>query len=604
MAGLAAVIACTALIPGLSGGWLFDDFGSIVTNRAVDLTALDYGELRRLALSFGIENGGLPRPIAMLSFGLNAYFGDGTPWAFKTTNLAIHAVNGVLVATLTSLIWGWLRPGTQANWLMLAGVSIAWTAHPLQASTVLYVVQRMEMLCATFTLISLIAYLRWRIALRDGSGWSAWGWIATSALSAVLALLSKETAVLIPLYVLVLEFTVLSFHCGSSVHSNRLRIAGWACLAVALVAYFAANIHYAGHTGYLARDFSATDRLLSQPAILTMYLGQTLMPSIERMPFYYDQLVAPSATDIRAWVATGALAGLAGAAFLLRRRAPELMFGVTWFLAAHAITSSTAPLELAFEHRNYLALLGPLVALIWGSARALGTERARLHHALTVVAILVCTGLGALRANYWGDVYALAHLHAELNPESARAQMDLGEQFMALAQHDPSSPFYTQAVEQFERVAALPNNTILGEHGLILMAASFGAAAKQDWWNSLIAKLEERPIKPQDVDALNGMTNESLAGLKLDAIMLSRANLIAARRGRLSTPLLFVSAQHALTVAKDRPAAIELFARALEGAERTDPAYAMRARRGIESLGGQQLMADVDAWMPHRERQL
>ena len=47
-------------------------------------------------------------------------------------------------------------------------IALAWAVHPLQVSSVLYIVQRMEMLVATFTLLALLAYLRGRLAQRNG----------------------------------------------------------------------------------------------------------------------------------------------------------------------------------------------------------------------------------------------------------------------------------------------------------------------------------------------------------------------------------------------------------------------------------------------------
>ena len=57
------------------------------------------------------------------------------------------------------------------------------------------------------------------------------------------------------------------------------------------------------------------------------------------------------------------MALLVAAAFALRHRLPMFSLGLFWFLGAHLLTSSVLPLELVFEHRNYFALLGVLLAI-------------------------------------------------------------------------------------------------------------------------------------------------------------------------------------------------------------------------------------------------
>src|SRR5699024_7915595 len=113
------------------------------------------------------------------------------------------------------------------------------------------------------------------------------------------------------------------------------------------------------------RNFSTAERVLSQLRILPLYLQQILLPLPSNMYFYYDDF-APS----RGWLSPATT--LAGAAFLLglllaawqlRKRLPLFALGVAWFFAAHFMTSNVIALELVFEHRNYFALFGVLLAL-------------------------------------------------------------------------------------------------------------------------------------------------------------------------------------------------------------------------------------------------
>ena len=95
----------------------------------------------------------------MFTFALNYALG-GSTMGFKATNLAIHLVNTLLLVILQSVVAsGWHashddddRPlGASHSWALI--LVTAWALHPLQVSTVLYVVQRMELLGLTFTLL-------------------------------------------------------------------------------------------------------------------------------------------------------------------------------------------------------------------------------------------------------------------------------------------------------------------------------------------------------------------------------------------------------------------------------------------------------------------
>src|SRR3989344_2713032 len=105
----------------------------------------------------------------MLSFALNHYFAgsfnDSTP--YKLTNIVIHAVNGLLLFWMMSLVFlrltqlrpsAQLRTGINRNtYLVLASiVAVLWVMHPIQLTSVLYLVQRMTALSGLFTLLALI----------------------------------------------------------------------------------------------------------------------------------------------------------------------------------------------------------------------------------------------------------------------------------------------------------------------------------------------------------------------------------------------------------------------------------------------------------------
>jgi hypothetical protein len=121
-------------------------------------------------------------------------------------------------------------------------------------------------------------------------------------------------------------------------------------------------------------------------------------------------------------------------ALLLRKRSPLLSLGILWFFAGHLLESSVLPLELVFEHRNYL----PLFGLLMGIVAAIGCSRHLQHHAkplatLAALIFVIFSGLTALRATEWKSPPEFAESEARHHPLSPRAQYELGSVLMALA---------------------------------------------------------------------------------------------------------------------------------------------------------------------------
>lgn len=499
------LLAAAAFWPGLYGDFLFDDYPNIVSNPRIHLSALDAESLASAAGAY--EFGPFGRPVATLSFAINHYLGGLDPWGFKLTNLIVHLLNTLLVFALgrSLLPLAGVAPGNR--WP--AAIALIWAIHPLQVSTVLYVVQRMEMLSLTFVLLALLAYLSGRTRqLRGENGWVS---LLVCIPLSLMALLSKETGLLLPLFTLALELTVLNFGAADARVAMTLRrvyLAG--VILGAMLFAFVVLPPYLDPELFRFRGFSLVERLLSQTRALCLYLAQILAPSPMLMTFYYDafpvsrSITSPMSTAVSSIV----LASLAALAIRARRRLPLFALGVFWFLASHALTSSVFPLELVFEHRNYFGLLGVVLAVVAVVNRLRGNADDAPPLLPLSALVLGLIALTLIRSATWGNPFNLAMDLAAKSPESARASVDLGEQFMRLAGGDANSPFYQMAKDEFARGAALPGASPLAEQALILLASSAGQTAEDAWWRSLIEKVRTRPLGPQEIMAVTGLLEQ------------------------------------------------------------------------------------------------
>jgi len=460
LALVALVAALVALyLPGTEGPFVLDDFVNLASSPKLLLTELSPAALADAALSS--HAGPLRRPVAMLSFALNTYpEGRLDPSTIKLTNVLLHAANTVLVFLLTHSLTLRLQAsqGREAplhpRWSAVL-VSALWALHPLHVSTVLYAVQRMTELAALFTFLGTLLYVRGRTHLIDGRTRTGVSLIVIGVVGCgLLAALSKENGALLPVLLIPVELIFFRLRLGPG-SPRILRVAILALLSLPALAL----VGYLGHVWITAdgpvpgRDFSVTQRLLTQPRVLSDYLGRLFWPDIDRMSLLHPGypvsrgLLHPPTTlyAILGWavVSGGALYAA------VRGRVPALAFGVLWFLAGHLLESTVVPLELVFEHRNYLPSYGPLFALgyLLTSVPLLARIRPILYGPLLAAVVLGVAAQLQLRVGEWSSHANFYAAELARNPSSARAWTSLAQAAYLNGSYDEASDLYRRAAE-------------------------------------------------------------------------------------------------------------------------------------------------------------
>lgn len=453
-------VGALVFLPGIAGPYVFDDYPNLLNNDFLHLPSLDLAALYHAAWS--LDSGPLRRPVAMLSFALNAYFAGGfdSSLPFKLTNLAIHLVNGLLVFWLLRLLFAvlaqrtpHLQPSDADGRMYLAAVlALAWMVHPIQITSVLYTVQRMTELSATFTLLGILSYLIGRMRITAGRRNGLLFITAGLAMFGTLGALSKENGLLLPVFVLVLDITLFSREtpwsswAGLAPTTRRLLLIAAAALAALALAGLVQYVL----PGYENRPFSLTERIMTEARVLFFYLSLILVPRIDAFGLHHED-IALSTSLLAPWTTLPAIAGVAalvGYALLVRRRQPLLSLGVLWFFAGHLLESTIFPLEIAHEHRNYLASLGVLLAL----AHGVGLVVTKLNNSRAWLILpafaLAFGGVTYLRATHWANAKSLFAIEALHHPGSAVAQ---SEAALVLAEYG----HYAEAVEALGRAAEL-----------------------------------------------------------------------------------------------------------------------------------------------------
>lgn len=424
---------------GLNGPLVFDD--------AQNLAPLnDWLQGRSGWLSVVLDNhsGLFGRPLSMASLVLNVALAGPSIWALKFGNLLLHLVNGVVLFALfrafASVGALTAREHPASPWWPWLAASI-WLLHPLLASTVLYVIQRMAMLSALFMLLAMLAYVHGRIAwAADKRRRGMLLMLVAMPLCTLLAALSKENGVLAPALCAVIEL----FAFQPTVGKARSRLAkAFVTVALAVPALLVMVLTLARlpliTAGYANRPFTLLQRLLTEARVLWDYVAAILVPSGPRLGIYHDDfllshgLLDPPLTIVAllAWPLAAAIA------WRLRRSVPALGLGLGIFVVGQALESTVFPLLIYFEHRNYLPAIGIIWAVIGLLAFGIEHMRPRMQQPRVVLALAACALLAicatgtAMRAYAWSDSERMLARALRAHPDSERLKMDLISHFMS-----------------------------------------------------------------------------------------------------------------------------------------------------------------------------
>lgn len=435
--------------PGLSGTFLFDDWKNLATLGEQGTIESGTEAVTYLLSGFAGPTG---RPVSLASFLIDSNTWPAPAASFKRTNLLIHLLNGALLtALLFQLASSLTTRRDQAAWIALLGASF-WVLHPLFVSTTLYVVQRMTMLAATFVLMGLITYIHGYRLLKQKQIGQGYTWMTVGVVCfTILATLSKENGALLPLFIIVIDALILS-RCNDGLRSvpTSFRIWRWIFLfipIIALLGYMATTLPALLSGDSLGRDFTPWQRLLTESRILVSYLGTLWLPQPYTGGLFNDGITVSTGlnTPGTTLLSLVTLIVLAIIATALRRRAPTVAVAITFFFAGHLLESTFIPLELYFEHRNYLPAMLMGFPLSWYLVMATRTQfRVRMSVALAIVILLAAeTGM---RAYTWGRPFTQALVWAKQNPESPRAQNHLASLWQETGNTQEATRLLTHAL--------------------------------------------------------------------------------------------------------------------------------------------------------------
>ena len=528
------VILLSALVswlyfPGLSGGFFFDDQPNLITSTNIQLDSLSFESL--LSALSGNRPGISGRPVAQASFALN-YLANGLdPFDYKATNLAIHLLCSCLVFLLSCRLLKSCS-GTQTWQELLPAVLLtsAWALHPIQLLPVLHVVQRMTSLSALFLFAALILHIDGRTkksVLRLALSWMLF-W--------PLSFCAKETGLLFPLFAFAWESILRTQPPRSADRFARILGATLVVLTISTIIYLTLPPGDWIWAGYEFRSFSPGERLLTEARVVWNYLALIGLPQLKTLALYHDDIPL-STTWFSPWTTLPALIGLTGlasGAILVRKKYPEISFGIIWFLIGHLLESTILPLEIAHEHRNYVPLFGVLLIPAWLFSKIPPSKRitATVFSSSFLVYLALVTHL---RADQFGEEIRRTQLESQFHRSSARAQYDAGRALANLpAATSASTPTFSFAKGHFERALDIDPAAKMPWLALVLLHCNAEQPPSASWVDTFRELLANTSFTPGDQTVIYVLKETAISG----ALCLSPGEIRAVFDSTLSNPRL------------------------------------------------------------------
>lgn len=408
--------------------WQFDDF-----NNLKGLSSVSSGE-GFYSFVFSGEAGPLGRPVSLLSFVPDYEYWPNSPWGMARSNVVWHCLNGLLVFLFANKIFS-LKNSKGVAMVMAALAALVWLVVPLHASTVLMPVQRMTLVSSFWMLAGLVCYAYLRVC------WAGRESIVYGLVLAVLvcffagiAVFSKEMGILLLLYVSVTEIFIFR---NLPVPGSRVLWRAGVVLGVASIPCLMA-VYVAGNWGSLVvsyefgRPFSLAERLATQVVVVWEYLLHVIFPRYTNFGPYHDDYPVFNWGQYLPWLSLIAWGTIAWVALRLAKQGwlrGVFAWGLFFYLSGHLVESTWVPLELYFEHRNYVPVVGVVLfftALIFSFLK---DRKVWLGVGFALIVLVNVFSLQRL-ASLWGEPLLAAEIWVMHHPDSARAAQTLAHEYM------------------------------------------------------------------------------------------------------------------------------------------------------------------------------
>lgn len=449
---LIVIIGFALYAPNLKNNLFWDDEDWIINNPSVHV--LSRQNIKFIFTHDTLAGIGLTsnyyRPFLFLTFLVNYIFVGAKPLFYHLTSNLIHIVNAVLVFYILDKVIKKRRAAIIASLLFLI--------HPLQTEAVTYVSGRGDPLSVLFMLLALLLWTndtscRYGKIVDNFSQRHSVSLRVLSVISIILAILSRETAFLFPVYLTVF---LMTFRHRESFFISLKKTIGEARL------FYGISIFY-GILRLTVLNFQNTLNFYRQSNIYTEHLAYRLFTFLNVLAVYFKLIFVPTGLHMERDVAIntsffqwpvwlGALIVLAVLYLLLyfykkersetKANKEKISNFRVWlfcwgiFFIGLAPTAGIFPINaLIYEHWLYFSLFGLFTLAAFYLDKTLSflkNKNSIFYSLLTVLLVMYFSFLGVqtIRRNIiWGDLERFYNNILYYEPQNVRVLNNLANYY-------------------------------------------------------------------------------------------------------------------------------------------------------------------------------
>ena len=346
------------------------------------------------------------RPVQNLSYIADYWVWSGNPFGYHLTNILLHAGSGFLLFRVLRRILPGLMDGldekTRETGAFL--IALVWTVHPIHNAAVAYISGRADSLASLFALGAWLLVSR---AWETGSRWKRALLSAAAALSMLVALCSKEIALM---WLVLFLGHLFAFEKRQAWRRKFALLAGMVAVFGVYAALHSLPAHRVpmedGPADPLPARVLLMLRALGDYTGLVFYPSRLLMDRTLTSPAMYLNPASWHASLRYEYLSVIGSAVLALGTMLCVKAAAGRrlrVFGALWFVIAFLPISNLFPLNAQVaEHWIYLASIGYL-AFLAGCVMLLTPRWRMMAAGAACLAVVVLGVRTAVRAGDWSD---------------------------------------------------------------------------------------------------------------------------------------------------------------------------------------------------------
>jgi len=445
------LIGFAAYFNSIPHPFVHDDVVFIQNNQTLG----DWNDVPSLFLHSSIAGGTLSivnsyyRPLLDILYKIQYALFALNPHGYHLFNVLLHIANSILVYRLILLLLQAFGGDNFNPEAFAFCTAMFFLIHPVQTEAVACIAGVSNLIFAFFCLLSLICYVnaRQRESSRCGIGW-----YGAALIFFLVALFSKEQAIMLPLLVGLVEVALAPSHLVGGSVSFRMRALRLAGFFITAFGYLSFRNIVAGNSiaSILTYKGELILRILHIPEVLLMFLGILVFPY--GLHYYHS-------TDILQpyFFSTVTLIFLLGALAFLIKGLPRdsrhwLIFAGGWFLVTLLPVLNIVPLIneysliLTAEHFLYLPIIGFVLFALWlGSfvmQKIFQVKSLKINALLVSLLGLICIAATIKQNTYWrGEI--------PLFERVVRFEKDFGRGHILLAKAYYFHQEYDRAIVQY-----------------------------------------------------------------------------------------------------------------------------------------------------------